>query len=221
MYNMTVSWCVTDNDRMQTVFFYLLKQTRNCPSVELAAGRGLEATTGNREWLLERCWGSNTEKSDKQESTCRGLKLPDGVVGPTSLHLTTFFLLCKSTAAGQERCANAVRNKGMFSERRRHRWREEAGTNQLWFSVSCWELHIERSCSCGLGRSVKPKEKKKKKVTPTPFLIHHFCPSLFFIYLLLFFPPSSTFIPPLFHMSRAASKLQCSLSYYLARSLSD
>lgn len=72
----------------------------------------------------------------------------------------------------------------MSSEKgsRELRWKGEAGANQLWFSVSCWDLHRERSCSCSLERSVKPK-----KCTPTIRGFHNFshCKSSI---RLLFFP---------------------------------
>lgn len=76
-------------------------------------------------------------------------------------------MLYKSGTAGQEPCANAARDKGLnqsFDQGERGgrelRWREEAGANQLWFSVSCWDVCREREggCSCGVERSVKPKK---------------------------------------------------------------
>lgn len=128
------------------------------------------------------------------------MRLPYGAAGPQSLRYTTFFVLYKLSAAGQEHCANAVRDKGLASlltvrkGGRELRWREEAGANQLWFSVSCWELHRERGCSCGLGRSVKPQ----KNVTPTTsfssflslLITIHLSPSFSFSCSLLFHFPS-------------------------------
>lgn len=119
----------------------------------------LEAASGNCG-----CFGWNTKRPQKQESHVVVWGFQYGAAGPQSLHYATFLCYISRGAAGQERCANAVRDKGLASlwtarkGGRELRWREEAGANQLWFSVSCWELHRERGCSCGLGRSVKPKK---------------------------------------------------------------
>lgn len=61
-----------------------------------------------------------------------------------------FFVLFKSSAAGKEHRANAVRDKGLYTARiscRELTWREEAGANQLWFRVSCWDFHRERGAA--------------------------------------------------------------------------
>lgn len=42
------------------------------------------------------------------------------------------------------------------------RWRGEAGVNQLWFSVSCWDLHRER----GAAAAARGDQKSQKNVTP-------------------------------------------------------
>lgn len=129
-------------------------------------------------------------------------------------------MLYKSGAAGQEPYANAARDKGLnqsFDQGERGgrelRWREEAGANQLWFSVSCWDVYREREggCSCGVERSVKPKKchSHYTSLFPRPSACLFLRTSLLFFLPLPFtsIPLSPPYTLPLFHMFRAASKL--------------
>lgn len=84
------------------------------------------------------------------------------------------FVLFKSSAAGKEHRANAVRDKGLYTARisfREWTWREEAGANQLWFRVSCWDFHREREAAPVAWGDHSNQKKKMLLPLPLFFLI--------------------------------------------------
>lgn len=174
------------------------------------------STNGAHYWECGLLVWDKYKKPVKRESHVVVWSFQTGQLNHHHLYIgPLYFVLYKCIAAGHS--ASAVRNKGLnpwtvWKGCRGLRWREEACANQLWLSVSCWDLHRERGCSCSLGRSVKSKK-----------IFSHYLYFLLFLSLLIFMHGSTSFslspVPFLFPFP--ISKSHCSLSYHLACSLSD